>query len=37
MKLDPFAAILWLGSWAVIGTTTVWCFYKMLIDGRRKR
>jgi len=36
MKLNPSAAILWLLSWGVIAVTTVWCFYLMLTEKKRK-
>ncbi len=36
MTLNPMAAFLWLASWGVIATTTIWCFYRMLGDKGRK-
>jgi hypothetical protein len=37
MELNLSAALLMGISWAVIATTTVWCFWRMLGEDRRNR
>ena len=36
MNMNPMAVVLWLVSWGVIVVTTVWCFYRMLVERRKK-
>jgi hypothetical protein len=37
MGLNPSAAFLLIVSWGVIAVTTVWCFYRMMVEGRRAK
>ena len=36
MSMNPMAIVLWLVSWGVIAGTTVWCFYRLLTEDKKK-
>lgn len=36
MGPNPWALALLVISWSVIAVTTVWCFYRMLTEGKRE-